>query len=413
MITILAAVASFSVILTLLASLIALAEKGLVKKGNVSILINSGAGSPLVTQTGKSLLSTLSENGLFLPSACGGGGTCGTCKCRVTEGGGDLLPIEMNHINRKMARERWRLSCQVKVRSDMKIEVPESVFSIKKIECRVEENRGIATFIKELVLRLPEGEHLDFEPGGYIQIDIPRYELEFNKALNIEGKFKAEWDRLGLFRMKSRNVEPVYRAYSMANYPAEGDIVKLNVRIATPPWDSEKKEFRNIPPGVASSFIFNLVPGDTVSVSGPYGEFFIQDTDREMVYIGGGAGMAPLRSQIFHLFRTLKTKRKVSFWYGARSVREIFYEEEFRELEKKFKNFTCHIALSAPQPEDNWNGPTGFIHKVVYEKYLEKHPAPEDVEYYLCGPPMMLDAVTKMLDCLGVEQEMIRFDNFG
>jgi len=414
MITILIGIAAFSAIALALTLVIIGAEARLVRKGSVKITINDDPEKALTTQPGRTLLTALSEQKIFLPSACGGGGTCGTCKCRVTAGGGDILPIELNHISRKMAREGWRLSCQVKVRGDMEIKVPEEIFSIQQWECEVLSNRSVATFIKEFVVRLPEGVNLDFQAGGYIQIEIPAYRAEFAKDMEVrEEHFRDEWEKLGIFGMKVKNPAPCVRAYSMANHPAEGNIIKLNVRIATPPWDPKKKTFSKHPPGYGSSYIFCRKPGDTVTLSGPYGEFFIQDTDREMVYIGGGAGMAPMRSHLFHLFHTLKTKRKVSYWYGARSKMEIFYEDEFREIEKKFKNFSFHIALSEPLPKDRWKGSTGFIHQVVLDEYLSKHPYPEDIEYYLCGPPMMLDAVQKMLYNLGVEPEMIRFDDFG
>ncbi len=399
------------IILTLSLALMA-AEAKLVKKGQVKIIINDDESKSLTVDSGSTLLNTLSSNGLLLPSACGGGGTCGVCRCRILEGGGDLLPTEESHINRKQAKENWRLSCQVKVKEDMRIEVPAEVFSINKWECEVVSNDNVATFIKEFVVRLPEGENLDFESGGYIQIEIPPFEGRFEDML-VDEKYRGDWDKFNMWGLVCKNSEEAVRAYSMANHPAEGNIVMLNIRIATPPWDRQNNCFMDVNPGLASSYIFTRKPGDKVTVSGPYGEFFIQETKREMVYIGGGAGMAPLRSHIFHLFHTEKSDRKVSYWYGARSSREMFYEDHFRSIEKDFPNFSFHIALSEPQPEDNWTGHTGFIHNVVLENYLRDHDAPEDIEYYLCGPPMMLSAVMKMLDDLGVEKDMIRFDDFG
>lgn len=414
MFTVIIGIAAFTSIALILTLVIMGAEARLVQKGSARITINDDPEKALEVAPGKTLLATLSQEKIFLPSACGGGGTCGTCKCRVIEGGGDILPIELNHISRKMAREGWRLSCQVKIRGDMAIRVPEEIFSIRQWECEVLSNNNVATFIKEFVVKLPEGMRLDFQAGGYIQIEIPAHRTDFGRDIEVrDERFRGEWERLHLFDMKVKNPEPCVRAYSMANHPAEGNIVKLNVRIATPPWNPKKRTFINYPPGYGSSYIFSRKPGDRVLISGPYGEFFIQDTDREMVYIGGGAGMAPMRSHIFHLFHTLKTKRKVSYWYGARSKMEIFYEKEFRDIERRFKNFSFHVALSEPQPEDRWKGHTGFIHQVVLDEYLSNHPYPEDIEYYLCGPPVMLEAVQRMLQGLGVEPEMVRFDDFG
>jgi Na+-transporting NADH:ubiquinone oxidoreductase subunit F len=404
-------VVMLGIILVLVFALM-LAEGQLVNKGKVKILINNDESKTLEVESGTTLLDTLSSNGLLLPSACGGGGTCGVCRCRVLEGGGDLLPTEEGHINRKEGKENWRLSCQVKVKQDMRIEVPPEVFSINKWECKVRSNENVATFIKEFVLELPEGENLPFESGGYIQIEVPKYEIDYSN-FDIEEEYRGDWDRFNLWNLKANNNETVIRAYSMANHPAEGNIVMLNIRIASPPPDRAKGGFVDVPPGIASSFIFDLKPGDLATVSGPYGEFFIQETEREMCYIGGGAGMAPLRSHIFHLFHTLRTGRKVSYWYGARSLREMFYEDHFRKIEEEFPNFKFHIALSDPLPEDNWEGHTGFIHSVVLDNYLDDHPAPEDIEYYICGPPMMLSAVQGMLDGLGVESNMIRYDDFG
>jgi Na+-transporting NADH:ubiquinone oxidoreductase subunit F len=415
------AVAFTAVILLLTFGLI-VAQSKLVPQGDVKIIINGDESKPLIVKPGVSLLSALSNMNVFLPSACGGGGTCAMCKCHVDEGGGDVLPTEMNHLNRKQVAEHLRLACQVKVRSDMKIRVPEEIFGIKKWECEVESNYNVATFIKEFVVKLPPGETLHFESGGYIQIDVPAIECDF-KNIDITAhprmgkkpdEYRPEWDKFNMWKLKMKNDEPIFRAYSMANHPAEGNRIMLNIRIATPPWDRAAKDWMQVNPGICSSYVFTRKPGDKVVISGPYGEFFIKPTKKEMVYIGGGAGMAPLRSHIFHLFHTLKTKdRKVSYWYGGRSSRELFYTEDFREIEKDFDNFSYHIALSEPLPEDNWTGPTGFIHQVVFENYLKNHPEPEEIEYYLCGPPLMLEAVMKMLGDLGVPDENIAFDDFG
>ena len=401
----------FPVVIVALTLALLAAETRLKPKGKVKITINGDPEKAIESDAGDTLLSTLSNAGVMLPSACGGGGTCGVCKCQVTAGGGDILPTEQSHINYRESKEDWRLSCQVKVREDMEIVVPDEVFSINKWECEVITNESVATYIREFTLRLPEGENLNFESGGYIQIEVPPFEADF-KDFGIEEEYLEEWTRLGVLDLHTKGVEPVARAYSMANHPAEGNIVMLNIRIATPPVNREKRAFEEVMPGLASSYVYSRKVGDTVTISGPYGEFFMQETDREMCYIGGGAGMAPLRSHIFHLFHTLKTGRKVSYWYGARSRREIFYEDHFRKIEKEFPNFSFHIALSEPLPEDNWDGPVGFIHQVVQDQYLETHDAPEDIEYYLCGPPLMLGAVRTMLDDLGVEPEMIRFDEF-
>ncbi|HHM01741.1 MAG TPA: NADH:ubiquinone reductase (Na(+)-transporting) subunit F [Caldithrix abyssi] len=395
----------FGVTIMLLVGALTYAEAKLVQKGKVKLLINGDEEKSPEVEAGSNLLATLSNNGIFLPSACGGQGTCAMCKCKVLEGGGDVLPTEESQLSRGEVKEHTRLACQVKVKQDMKIEIPEEIFNIQKFECTVRSNHNVATFIKELVLELPKGQHLNFKAGGYIQIYIPPYSLSF-KEFDIEEEYHPDWDRFKIWDLKASNDEEIFRAYSMANHPAEGDIVMLNVRIATPPPGTD------FPPGVSSSYIFNLKPGDKVTVSGPYGEFFIKDTDREMVYIGGGAGMAPMRSHIFHLFHTLKTTRKVTFFYGARSKREMFYDEDFKKIEEQFPNFKYVVALSDPQPEDNWTGPTGFIHQAVEETYLSKHEAPEEIEYYLCGPPMMLSAVQNMLYNLGVEKEMIAFDEF-
>ena len=403
-------VVAFLVIMLLLVGVLLYAKAKLVPSGPVKLNINDE--KDLEVNAGDTLLTTLANQSIYLPSACGGGGTCAMCKCQVLDGAGDILPTEVGYFTRKEILNNWRLSCQVKVKQDMDIRVPEEVFGIKKWECEVVSNQNVATFIKEFVVKLPEGEDLDFASGGYIQVDVPPCEVEF-KDMRVEKEFREDWDKLNLWDLKMVNPEPIFRAYSMANHPAEGNIIKLNVRIATPPWDKKKNRFMNVNPGVASSFIFSRKPGDKVTISGPYGDFFIKDTEREMVYIGGGAGMAPLRSHIFHLFHTLKTNRKVSYWYGARSKREIFYEEDFRKIEKEFPNFSFHIALSEPLPEDNWDGHTGFIHQVVFDNYLKEHPEPEELEYYLCGPPIMNESVLSMLDNLGVPEENIDLDDFG
>lgn len=432
MVVLLAVIVFVVVILALSFGLI-FARKRLVPQGDVKIIINGDEENPMLVQPGSSLLSALSDKNIFLPSACGGGGTCAMCECHVDEGGGDVLPTEMNHLTRKEAAENKRLACQVKVRQDMRIRVPEEVFGIKKWECEVVSNYNVASFIKEFVVRLPEGETLDFQSGGYIQIDVPKITVDF-KDMDITAhpehhgddpnKFQSEWDKFKLWDLKMVNDEEQFRAYSMANHPAEGNIVMLNIRIATPPWDRAKNNWMAVNPGVCSSYVFSLKPGDKCVISGPYGEFFIKPTKKEMVYIGGGAGMAPLRSHLFHLFHTLKTRdRKVSFWYGGRTRRELFYIEQFRQIEKEFDNFKFYVALDNPLPEDNWkvketmdapgDGFVGFIMPVLYEQYLKNHPEPEEVEYYFCGPPMMNQSVIKTLDQLGVPEENISFDDFG
>ncbi|MBI9054473.1 MAG: NADH:ubiquinone reductase (Na(+)-transporting) subunit F [Bacteroidales bacterium] len=404
---------SIAIFLTLILALVMVllyARTKLTPQGSVKLNINDE--KEIEVDPGNTLLTTLSNNEIFLPSACGGGGTCGMCSCQVIEGGGTILPTETGFFTRKEAQNHWRLGCQVKLRSDMKIHVPEEVMGIKKWECEVISNKNVATFIKEFVVRLPEGEELNFQSGGYIQIDVPKINVDF-KDMDIEDEFRGEWDQFNMWDLKMKNPEETYRAYSMANYPKEGNIVKLNIRIATPPWDRSKGAFQKVNPGICSSYIFSRKPGDKVMISGPYGEFFIKDTEREMMYIGGGAGMAPLRSHIFHLFNTLKSGRKVTYWYGARSKREVFYEEEFRAIEKEFPNFKFNIALSEPKEEDNWTGLTGFIHNVLYNEYLSKHEEPEEIEYYLCGPPVMNDAVQKLIYDLGIPDEMLAFDDFG
>ncbi|MEM8484126.1 MAG: NADH:ubiquinone reductase (Na(+)-transporting) subunit F [Bacteroidota bacterium] len=408
----LASIGAFVALTLILVGLLVLAKEKLMPSGDVKIIVNGDEENPLVVKPGDTLLTALSEKNIFLPSACGGGGTCAMCRCQVMEGGGDVLPTEMNHLTRKEAGENWRLGCQVKVKQDMEIHVEEEIFGIKKWDCEVIGNDNVATFIKEFVVKLPEGEILDFQSGGYIQIDVPPIEVNF-KDMKVQEEYHADWDKFGLWGLKMKNDELAYRAYSMANHPAEGNIVMLNIRIATPPWDRAKNQWMDVNPGLCSSYVFSRNVGDKVTISGPYGEFFIKDTGKEMVYIGGGAGMAPLRSHIFHLFHTLKTDRTVSYWYGGRSLRELFYTDHFRDIEKDFPNFKYHIGLSEPLPEDNWEGPVGFIHQVVLDQYLSKHPEPEEIEYYLCGPPLMLKAVMNMLDELGVPPSNIAFDDFG
>jgi Na+-transporting NADH:ubiquinone oxidoreductase subunit F len=403
---------SITVFLLVIMSLVGIllyARDKLAPKGQVNLKIND---LEMAVSPGSNLLLTLSGNGIFLPSACGGGGTCGMCKCQIVEGGGSILPTETGFFTRKEQHNHWRLGCQVKIRENLTIKVPEAVLGIKKWECEVVSNNNVATFIKEFVVKLPDGESMDFLPGGYVQIDVPKYETSFRDFL-VEEQFRGDWGKYGMWDFKISNNEETFRAYSMANYPAEKNLIKLNIRIATPPWDNVKKRYLNVPPGLCSTYIFSMKPGDKVIMSGPYGEFHIKDTRNEMIYIGGGAGMAPLRSHIFHLFKTLKTDRKVSYWYGARSLREVFYEDEFREIEKEFPNFTFNLALSEPLPEDNWKGYTGFIHKVLLENYLCQHESPEDIEYYFCGPPQMNSAVLKTLDAMGVPNENIAFDDFG
>jgi Na+-transporting NADH:ubiquinone oxidoreductase subunit F len=388
------------------------AKQKLTPEGKVAITINDD--KKIEVSQGGTLLSTLSENGIFIPSGCGGKGACGTCKVQVLEGGGEILPNEVGFFTRKQILDHWRLGCQVKVRSDLKIKVPEEIFGIKKWECEVVSNRNVATFIKEFIVKLPEGERLNFKSGGYIQIEIPAgVEIDFKRDIFVEEEYRDEWDKYHLWDLKVKINEPVVRAYSMANHPAENDIVMLNVRIATPPWDKKNNRFMNVPPGLGSSYIFSRKPGDKVIISGPYGEFHIKETTREMMFIGGGAGMAPMRSHIFDQFLTKRTTRKATFWYGGRSKRELFYIEDFQRIEKEFPNFKFYVALSEPKPEDNWTGYVGFIHQVIYDNYLKHHPEPEEIEYYLCGPPAMIAAVQKMLAELGVPEENIAFDDFG
>lgn len=433
MMTIVYAVLIFSAVVLSLITMLIVARKRLVPQGEVKIVVNGDTDNPLMVQPGSSLLNVLSDQNIFLPSACGGGGTCAMCECHIPVGGGDVLPTELNHLTRREAAEHKRLACQVKVRQDMEVQIPEEIFGIKKWECTVKSNYNVASFIKEFVVELPAGENMDFESGGYIQIDVPKVTVDF-KEMDITAhpehhgddpnKFQSEWDKFKLWDLKMVNNEEQFRAYSMANHPAEGNIIMLNIRIATPPFDRAKNGWMDVNPGVCSSYVFDQKPGDKVTISGPYGEFFIKPTQKEMVYIGGGAGMAPLRSHLFHLFHTLKTTdRKVSFWYGGRTKRELFYIDQFREIEKEFPNFKFYVALDNPLPEDNWkvkedidapgDGFQGYIMPVVMEQYLNKHPEPEEIEYYFCGPPMMNKTVIDGLDSLGVPEENIAFDDFG
>jgi len=406
MLQILLGVGVFTGIVLLLVVAILFARSKLVASGKVTLVINEE--HEIETPVGAKLMNALGDAGLFVSSACGGGGTCGQCRVRVLEGGGEILPTERTHISRRDAAHGVRLSCQTVVKQPMRLELPREVFGVKKWTCRVRSNHNVATFIKELVMELPEGEELDFRAGGYIVIEAPPYSLKFSD-FDVEPQFRPDWDRYNLWRYTARSEEAVSRAYSMASYPLEKGIIMLNVRIATPPPGAAA----DVPPGVVSSWIFSLKPGDTAVVSGPFGEFFAKETEAEMVFVGGGAGMAPMRSHIFDQLERLHTKRKITFWYGARSLRELFYADDFNRLQEKYPNFTWHVALSEPLPEDNWQGETGFIHQVLHDKYLGDHPAPEACEYYLCGPPVMTNAVIGMLDSLGVDRENILMDDFG
>jgi len=399
-------VVMFTVIVLSLVAVILAARAKLVSTGSVSILVNEDQDSKIKTPAGGKLLQTLASEGLFLSSACGGGGTCAQCKCKIFEGGGSMLPTEKASFTKREEAEGWRLACQVPVKQDMSIEVPEEVFGVKKWECTVESNDNVATFIKELVLKLPEGENVDFRAGGYVQLECPPHEADY-KNFEIQDEYREDWDKFNLWQYKSVVKEDVIRAYSMANYPEEKGIVKFNIRIASPPPGT------SLPPGQMSSYVFDLKAGDKITVYGPFGEFFAKKTDAEMVFIGGGAGMAPMRSHIFDQLKRLNSDRKISFWYGARSLREMFYQDEYDQLATDNENFKWHVALSDPAPEDNWEGYTGFIHNVLYENYLKDHPAPEDCEYYMCGPPMMNAAVIQMLKGLGVEDDNILLDDFG
>lgn len=425
-----ASIIAFTVVILMLVFILLFAQAKLVNSGDVTLTINGE--NEVSVPAGSTLLTTLSAQKIFLPSACGGGGTCAMCKCQVMDGGGDVLPTEEGHLTRQEKADNVRLACQVKVKENMNIAVPEEIFGIKKWECEVISNYNVASFIKEFVVRLPEGETLDFEAGGYIQIDVPEIEVDF-KDMDITAhpedhpnpnEFQAEWDKFGLWDLKMKNDETIFRAYSMANHPAEGNIVMLTIRIATPPWDRAKNGWMDVNPGICSSYVFSRKVGDKVTISGPYGEFFIKETDAEMIYIGGGAGMAPMRSHLFHLFHTLKTGRKVTYWYGGRSKRELFYIHHFRQIEKDFPNFKFHIVLSDPAPEDNWiekksmddeqgDGFLGFVHQAVIDQQLSKHPEPDEIEFYFCGPPLMNDAVIKMTDDFGIPPENVAFDDFG
>lgn len=397
----------FTGIILSLVVMILIARSRLIPAGDVTIRINDDEDKSLTVEPGGKLLNVLGKNDIFIPSACGGGGTCAQCRVKIKEGGGDILPTETAHINKRDAREGFRLSCQVSVKQDLLLELPPEIFSISKWECKVRSNKSCATFIKELILELPEGEDLDFRAGGYIQIEVGPHTTAY-KDMEIAERFHPDWDKHDIWRYESEVTEPIMRAYSMANYPDEKGIIMLNVRVCPPP-----PQVPDAPPGQMSSYLFNLQPGDTVEVSGPYGDFFAKDTDAEMIFIGGGAGMAPMRSHLFDQFKRLHTKRKISFWYGARSLREAFYVEEFNQLAEEHDNFEWHLVLSEPLPEDDWNGATGFVHEYLYENYLKDHPTPEDCEYYMCGPPMMNKAAGEMIYNLGVEQENILFDDFG
>ena len=415
--TIIVAIIAFLAVTLLLVGLLLFAKAKLTSSGEVTIDINGGE-KVITTESGSTLLATLANNKVFLPSACGGGGSCGMCKCQVIEGGGDILPTETGFITRKMAKEHWRLGCQVKVKENLKIQVPEAVLGVKKWECTVVSNRNISTFLKEFVVKLPEGENLKFRSGGYIQIDIPKYDAIKFSDMDVDEAYRADWDKFKMWDLVTTNPEATFRAYSMANHPAEGNIIMLNIRIATPPFDKATGGFMKVNPGICSSYIFSRKPGDKVTISGPYGEFFLPDNlpdTQELIFIGG-AGMAPMRSHLMHLFKTEKTKRPVSFWYGARALKEAPYVDEFHAIEKEFPNFKFNLALDRPDPEADAAGvkyTPGFVHNVLYENYLKNHQAPEDCIYLMCGPPMMIASVVKMLDDLGVPSENILYDNFG
>ncbi|HAT5003362.1 NADH:ubiquinone reductase (Na(+)-transporting) subunit F [Serratia marcescens] len=400
-------VAMFTAIVMVLVLLILFAKSKLVNTGDIAVEINGDLDKSFHAPAGDKLLNVLSSQGIFVSSACGGGGSCGQCRVVIKEGGGDILPTELSHINKREAKEGCRLACQVNVKQNLKIELPEEIFGVKKWECEVISNDNKATFIKELKLKIPDGEDVPFRAGGFIQIEAPAHDISY-ADFDVPQEYRGDWDKFNLFRYRSTVNDTTVRAYSMANYPEEKGIIMLNVRIATPPPNDP-----DVPPGIMSSYIWSLKPGDKVTISGPFGEFFAKDTDAEMIFIGGGAGMAPMRSHIFDQLKRLNSKRKITFWYGARSLREMFYEDDFNQLQAENDNFTWHVALSDPQPEDNWTGYTGFIHNVLLENYLKNHPAPEDCEFYMCGPPMMNAAVIKMLKDLGVEDENIMLDDFG
>lgn len=391
----------------LLVGALLLVESRVVIKGDRRIVINGDEDKAISTPINKTLLAALLDNDVLIPCACGGKGTCGTCKCKVEAGGGDVLPTELSLVSRKERLDQMRLACQVKVKQDLKVRIPEEIFNIQKFDATVVSNDNVATFIKELVLKLDEGQAVDFKAGAYMQIDVPEYQAAFSNFAVAE-RYRKAWEQFNLLSLKAGTAIPVNRAYSLANPPSEKGILRFTIRIATPPPGQ-----MDLPPGVGSSYVFNLKPGDRVVLSGPYGDFFVKETEREMCFIGGGAGMAPMRCHIFHQFKDLETSRKATFWYGARSRQEMFYDEEFQDLQNRFPNFSYHVALSEPQPEDHWDGPTGFIHQVAHDLYLKDHEDPTEIEYYLCGPPMMINAVMTMLDSLGVEREMIAFDDFG
>ena len=400
-------VISFTGVVLLLVCIIIFARSLLVSTGSVDIEINDDPTNTITVPAGSKLLQTLAENKIFLSSACGGGGTCSQCKCQIIDGGGSILPTEESHFTTKEKADGWRLSCQVPVKEDLKIKIPDEVFGVKEWECEVISNNNVATFIKELILKLPDGEEVNFKAGGYVQLEAPRYENLSYKNFNIEEEYHEDWDRFKIWDNTANNDDSIIRAYSMANYPEEKGVLKFNIRIASPPPGSD------VPPGLMSSWVFNLKKGDKVRVFGPFGEFFAKETDNEMIFVGGGAGMAPMRAHIFDQLLRLNSKRKITFWYGARSLREMFYVDEFNKLDNDNENFSWHVALSDPLPDDNWEGKTGFIHQVLFDNYLKDHPAPEDCEYYLCGPPMMNKAVIEMLLDLGVEPENIALDDFG
>ena len=398
----------FTCVIFILIGLLLFVEANVVKKDDCVIVINDDKDNSLKVSGGRTLLSVLMDNNIFLPSACGGGGSCGTCKCVVEKGGRGILPTELGHLTRREKKENVRLSCQLKVKEDMKIRIPEAIFNVKKYRATVVSNENVATFIKELILKLDPGEDLEFQSGAFIQIDIPEYELSFSEfRKRVNERYRPEWDAFDLWRLHAETEEPIFRAYSLANPPVEKNELRFTIRIATPP-----PGLSEAPPGAGSSYIFNLKPGEPVTLSGPYGEFFVKQTDREMCFVGGGAGMAPLRSHIFHQLDTLKTKRKMTFWYGARSKHELFFEEEFKDLEKKYENFSFYAALSQPKEAEDWDGLTGYIHQCLYDNYLNEHEDPTEIEYYLCGPPMMIDAIEEILDNLGAEPEMIAYDKF-
>lgn len=394
-------------VILILVGMLLFIEARVIRKGSCDVVVNGDQEEALQAQVGRTLLSTLVENGILLPSACGGKGSCGTCRCKVEVGGGDILPTELSHLNRRERLSNVRIACQVKVRTDMQVRIPEAIFNIKQYHATVVSNESVATFIKELVLRLDPGEALTFTAGAYIQIDIPEYDISY-KTIDVADRYRSSWEKFNLIGLQSKAEEPVYRAYSLANPPSEQGLLRFTIRIATPPPGQP-----DLPPGIGSSYLFNLKAGDRVTLTGPYGDFFAQDTEREMCYIGGGAGMAPMRSHIRHQLLEAKTDRRISFWYGARSLQEMFYDDEFKALEAQYENFSYHVALSEPQPEDDWTGLTGFIHQVLHDHHLADHPDPTEIEYYLCGPPIMISSLEKMLDDLGVEPEMIAYDKFG